>query len=110
MFSKSRRAGHVWPIFLAACIAVTLGSSGDGVSSRVLAQQSVTSATLSGHVMDTDGANIVGAQITIASLDTNQNRTASSDEEGRYRFSYLPVGSYRLTVEQAGFTTVQKQL
>jgi hypothetical protein len=75
-----------------------------------LAQQGVTSATLSGRVEDSDGATIVGASVTVTNLDTNQNRTMLSDDEGRYRFAYLPLGSYSLRVERAGFLTVQEQL
>jgi Carboxypeptidase regulatory-like domain len=78
--------------------------------SSALAQQTVTSATLGGRVEDASGAIIGGATLTITNLDTNQTRTVVSDEEGRYRFSYLPAGSYRLLVEHAGFSTLQQQL
>lgn len=74
------------------------------------AQQNVTSATLSGRVEDENGAAIGGAQVSITNLETNQSRTVLSDEEGRYRFSYLPVGAYQLTVERLGFKTMKEQL
>ncbi|HEX8772557.1 MAG TPA: TonB-dependent receptor [Pyrinomonadaceae bacterium] len=106
MFSKSKRAG-LWPILTAACLAVLAAFSAASVARG---QQSVTNATLSGHVEDDGGASIVGARITIRSLDTNQERAGLSDEEGRYRFSYLPVGLYQLTVEREGFATVQERL
>ena len=108
MLSKSKRAAR-WPLFFAACLAVVTAFSGDGVSTA-RAQQSVTNATLSGRIEDEGGASVGGARITIRSLDTNQERAGVSDEEGRYRFSYLPVGLYQLTVERAGFTTVSERL
>jgi Carboxypeptidase regulatory-like domain/TonB dependent receptor len=74
------------------------------------AQQTVTSATLSGRVEDSSGAILSGATLTITSLDTNQAQTTASDAEGRYKFSYLPAGSYRLMAEHAGFSTLQQQL
>lgn len=74
------------------------------------AQQTVTSATLGGRVEDASGAGLGGATVTATNLDTNQTQVVRSDEEGRYRFSYLPAGSYRLTVEHAGFSTLQQQL
>jgi hypothetical protein len=74
------------------------------------AQQTVTSATLGGRVEDSSGAIISGAAVTITSLDTNQARAATSDEEGRYKFAYLPAGAYQLTIERAGFNTLRQQL
>ncbi len=74
------------------------------------AQQTITSATLSGRVEDTNGAAIGGARLTIKNLDSNQQQTTASDEAGRYRFLYLAVGSYQLTIEHAGFTSITEQL
>lgn len=74
------------------------------------AQQSVTTATLSGHVEDMSGAAVSGASITITNLGTNRSQLAVADEEGRFRFLYLPVGTYQLKVEQKGFATRTTQL
>ena len=74
------------------------------------AQQAATSAVLSGCVEDASGAVVGGATIIASNLETNQSRRVESDEEGRYRFSYLPVGTYRLSVEREGFSTLIKQL
>lgn len=76
---------------------------------RPLAQQSVTSATLSGRVSDADDAAVGGASVTATNLDTNQKQTATSDAEGRYRFSYLSVGTYRLAAEAAGFAPHERR-
>jgi hypothetical protein len=74
------------------------------------AQQAVTSATLTGRVEDSSGAVISGATIAVTSLDTNRTWDTASDEEGRYRFSYLPAGSYRLNCERAGFGSLSSSL
>jgi hypothetical protein len=79
-------------------------------SHLALAQQTVTSATLSGRVEDASGARVAGALLTATNLATNQTQTAATDYEGRYRFAYLQVGNYRLTVEADGFTSITKQL
>ena len=79
-------------------------------SYSILAQQTVTSATLGGRVEDSAGAAVPGALVTISNLDTNQTQTATSDAEGRYRFSYLPAGPYELSVEHAGFDTLRQRL
>ena len=92
------------PIFLYALVLVFL-FSGAGA-----AQQNVTSATLSGRVEDLRGAVISGANVVATHLDTNQQQTATSDDEGRFRFPYLRIGSYDLKVDAHGFSTLTRQL
>jgi len=82
----------------------------NGQPHTALAQQTITSATVSGRIEDKDGAGISGAAITATHLDRNQSWTATSDDQGRYIFHYLPVGNYRLQIAQAGFATVIKEL
>jgi hypothetical protein len=74
------------------------------------AQQAVTSATLSGRVEDSGGAALPGASVTATNVETNRSRTSTADAEGRYRFSYMPVGAYRLRAESPGFAPLTKQL
>ena len=83
-------------VFLCACICA--------------AQQNVTSATLSGRVEDTQGAVVSGANLIATHIETNQQQTATTDEEGRYRFPYLRTGAYDLKVDAQGFSTITKQL
>lgn len=64
----------------------------------------------SGRVEDASGAVISGASLTATSLDTNQKQTATSDYDGRYRFPYLQVGSYKLSIEAPGLAPLTKQL
>jgi hypothetical protein len=75
-----------------------------------IAQQNVTSGSLSGRIEDSNGAVVGGANITATNIETSQRLTTSSDHEGRYRFPYLRIGTYDVRVEAAGFTTVNKQL
>jgi len=76
----------------------------------IFAQQTLTTATLSGRVEDSSGASISGASLTVTNLETNQSRTIMSDAEGRYRFQNLPVGSYNLAVGREGFATLNERL
>jgi hypothetical protein len=75
-----------------------------------IAQQNVTSGSLSGRIEDSNGAVVGGANITATNIETSQRLTTSSDHEGRYRFPYLRIGTYDVRVEAAGFTAVNKQL
>ncbi|HVI73056.1 MAG TPA: carboxypeptidase regulatory-like domain-containing protein, partial [Pyrinomonadaceae bacterium] len=75
-----------------------------------MAQQSVTSATLSGRIEDSSGASVSGANVVATHLETNQHIETTSDREGRFRFPYLRTGAYDLKIEAQGFASVAKQL
>lgn len=75
-----------------------------------MGQQSVTSATLSGHVEDEKGGSISSASVQATNLDRNQSWTTQSDGEGRFRFSLLPVGAYRVRIEREGFSAFDREL
>src|SRR6185312_6271346 len=75
-----------------------------------VAQQSVTSATLSGRIEDARGASVNGASVTATHLETNQHFTTTSDHEGRFRFPYLRTGAYDLKIEAQGFAQLTKQM
>jgi hypothetical protein len=80
------------------------------IGSIVFAQQTIDVASVSGRVNDASGAVIPGALITVKQLETNVVSTAVSDEDGRFRFPYLRIGSYELTVQLAGFRDVVRRL
>src|SRR5262245_19309115 len=65
----------------------------------VFAQQTVTSAALSGHITDLNGALITGASVTATSVEHNQSQTTISDQNGRFRFPSLTVGTYLVAIE-----------
>jgi hypothetical protein len=76
----------------------------------IRAQQTVTSGTLSGRIEDASGAVVSGASLTATNLETNQRQTATTDYNGRYRFPYLQVGRYKLSIEAQGFASLTKEL
>ena len=79
-------------------------------ASVLTAQETVTSASVSGRVTDPQGAVVLGAQVTVRQTDTNITTATTTDQDGRFRFPYLRVGPYELTVELAGFQPVRKSL
>ena len=84
-------------IVLAAVIAVFLSPS------NVDAQGSRVAAALEGTVVDSSGAAISGAAVIVRNVSTNQTRDIETNEEGTFHAEALPVGSYEVRVDQAGF-------
>jgi Carboxypeptidase regulatory-like domain len=69
--------------------------------SRSAAQQAA--AQLSGTIKDPSGAVVEGAKVTLTSTGTGIVRTATSDKDGDFLFTLVPIGAYQVTVEQSGF-------
>ncbi len=61
--------------------------------------------SIEGTVTDSTGAVIPGAQVKVLSPGTGLTRTVSTNDLGGYIASELPLGSYSVTVEKAGFKT-----
>jgi outer membrane receptor protein involved in Fe transport len=58
-----------------------------------------------GQVTDESGASVPGAAVTVKNVNTGATREAVTNEEGLYRFSSLPIGTYSVSVAKTGFGT-----
>ncbi len=67
------------------------------------AAQAQFRASIQGTVTDTTGAVIPGAAVTLTDLQTNEQRTTTSNGEGVYNFNALPPDNFSLVVERQGF-------
>jgi hypothetical protein len=65
--------------------------------------------TIEGTIVDPTGAAIGGATVRATNDDTNQVRSTTSDATGGFRFSSVPVGTYRLDVTYSGFADVVRR-
>ncbi len=63
-------------------------------------------ATVTGTVVDSTGAVVAKANITVHNVNTNTDRTAESSAEGTYTIAQLPPGVYNISVSHDGFKTV----
>jgi hypothetical protein len=72
-----------------------------------LSGQTLTS--LNGVVTDPTGAAIPGARIVLLDINTNAERNASSDEQGRYQFPAVTPGTFKLTASKSGFSDISVQ-
>jgi hypothetical protein len=74
------------------------------------AQQTVDYASVSGRVTDASGAVVPGADVTARQLETNIVTSSVTDGEGRYRFPYLKVGPYDVSVRLSGFREATRRV
>ena len=82
---------------LSCCVLAILASQAP------LAAQSTT-GTIQGTVKDNQDAVVPGATVTIRNVATNATRSVVTEGSGNYRFLNVPIGSYEVTVELAGFS------
>ncbi|HWC78220.1 MAG TPA: TonB-dependent receptor [Blastocatellia bacterium] len=68
-----------------------------------LGGQQAATGTLSGRVVDTNDAVIVGAKVTAIQNATGIQREAKSNDEGLFVITNLTPGDYEVKVEQQGF-------
>ena len=65
---------------------------------------------MTGRVLDPSGAVVPHAAVSALRIATNETFTANTDDQGRFRFPYLPVGSYTVRVQPTGFAATSQQV
>jgi hypothetical protein len=80
------------------------------IATAARAQETINTASVSGRVLDPQGAVVPGAQVIARHLETNVAAETVTDQTGRFRFPYLKVGRYAVTVRLQGFTDVTRTL
>ncbi|HXO39571.1 MAG TPA: carboxypeptidase-like regulatory domain-containing protein, partial [Candidatus Acidoferrum sp.] len=60
---------------------------------------------IQGTVTDSSGAAVIGADVTVKSADTGLTRTATTNDQGDYLFTELPLGTYSVSASKSGFGT-----
>ena len=88
---KSLRAGLVYAGLVLLCAALAYGQA--------------VSGSLLGTVTDASGATVPGAKVTITEVNTGISRAMETNQSGFFSFPSLEPGSYRVSVERAGFRT-----
>src|SRR5437879_4860131 len=78
------------------------------LSSVSVLAQSPTTGRIAGTVRDPNSAVIVGAEVTVSSKATAEERKAITDNEGNYSASLLSPGVYRVKVTATGFASASK--
>jgi Carboxypeptidase regulatory-like domain len=84
-------------IMLAMCICASAS-----------AQETINTGSISGRVIDPQGAVVAGASVVARQAENNLSNEAKTDAQGGFRFPYLKVGRYEITVRRAGFAEVTR--
>ena len=95
----SKVGASVWLVGAAALIIL-------GATSLVNAQ--ITRGSISGLVVDSSGAVMPAATVTITETNTNVVTRTKSEPDGLFLIAGVVPGSYTLKVEAAGFKTLVK--
>jgi len=64
---------------------------------------------IAGDVMDPTGAIIAGAKVTVTNIATQISKQVTTDKDGFYQVSQLPIGLYEVAAEATGFTRLVVQ-
>ena len=67
--------------------------------------QALTAGTVSGTVVDPNGAVVPNANVTIENSITGYKRAANTDADGNFKFGDVPPNNYELKVTAMGFST-----
>src|ERR1700730_11825286 len=88
-------------VFCWVVVSLALVFSG---AQTVVAQE--VTATVTGTVTDSSGAAVAGALVNVKSVGRGVVYSATTNDVGLYRVPQLPVGTYEVRVEKAGFASV----
>lgn len=77
-----------------------------GLFAISMAAQTVTS-TITGSILDSTGAALIGAEVTVVQVSTGATRAVKTNERGDFLIGSLQPGRYNLTVSIEGFKTQQ---
>lgn len=78
-----------------------------GFSLTSPAQNAISGGNVSGRVTDSSGALVRGAAVQLTNEATGVQLHTVSNDSGIYNFAQLPVGSYKLAINQSGFKPVE---
>jgi len=86
-------------VFIAlAIVSLCLFSSGASA-------QSTTQGAIGGTVVDSSGAAVAGASVTLHNNGTNAEFKLTADASGYFKAPLVPPGTYTVTISSSGFGT-----
>jgi hypothetical protein len=83
------------------CVALCIGAA---------AETGASTSAINGTVTDPTGAVVVGATVTIRNPVSQFNRSATTDDAGKFTFPNVPLAPYHLTVSATDFLSYVQDL
>jgi len=93
-----RKCGFILAV-LSLCSLTAVVAVGQAVDGNVI-----------GTILDSQGAALVGADVTAVNVATNVTQSTKTTATGEYRFDHLLVGTYQITAKVPGFKTVAEMV
>ncbi len=91
----------VWTALLAAVVSAPWA----------VQAQTTDRSGVEGRLVDEGGGVLPGVAVTLSSTALQGgSRSITTDDDGRYRFTALPAGTYQVSFELGGFTTVKREV
>src|SRR5436305_7737450 len=69
----------------------------------------IMSGSVAGTIVDSSGATIGGASLTLVHTSTGATRRVTSDAAGNFLFNAVDGGDYSLRIEKEGFKALQRE-
>lgn len=92
MIRKLGREALLTILFVLVTVSLTHGQTING--------------NITGSIVDQQGATLPGATVTATNAETGFSRTTTTNDDGAYRISGLPVGIYNIRTEKVGFAPI----
>ena len=71
--------------------------------------QSANTGEIKGTVVDSSGAVVAGATVTITDVQTGVSTVTTTNSDGIYDAPSIPIGQYKVTFSKAGFRTFVRE-
>src|SRR5207244_4209951 len=75
---------------------------------RCFGQASAMNGEINGIVTDPSGAAVAGAAVQVSNRETGFRQSSKTGDTGLYRFGLLPLGSYDVEAQAAGFAAAKR--
>src|SRR5687767_5237344 len=94
--AKETRPSLLWSLQICSVLLLTI------VACQITFGQTVV-GRISGTVQDSNGASVPNASVKVINNANNSERTVTTDDNGFYTVTNLPVGTYTIEAEQKGY-------
>ena len=94
--TKETRQPLLWSLQICSVLLLTIAACQIAIGQVVVGR-------ISGTVQDANGASVPNASVKVINTATNSERITTSDENGFYTITNLPVGTYTIEAEQKGY-------